>query len=107
MKSPGQSKILHPYSTIDPATGNILEPVKSCAIVERALCMGMKLKILRSMPDGNWISSFDPLGFYIESFPIVSLWYYIIRDDINYYISGGAPTRMGATDQPKPLLTNK
>ena len=35
MKSPGQSKNLHPYSTIDPATGNILEPVKSSCYYER------------------------------------------------------------------------
>ena len=46
---------LHPYTTIDPASGLILEPVKSCAILERDM-YGNEIKILRSMPDGGWIS---------------------------------------------------
>ena len=46
---------LHPYSTIDPATGNILEPVKSCGFVERDM-YGNEIKVLRSLQDGNWIS---------------------------------------------------
>ena len=57
---------LHPYSTIDPATGNILERVKSCAIVERNM-YGNEIKILRSMPDGNWISFSDSGVLYRSS----------------------------------------
>ena len=57
---------LHPYSTIDPATGNILEPVKSCGIVERDM-YGNEIKVLRSMPDGNWISFTDSGVLYRSS----------------------------------------
>ena len=46
---------LHPYSTLDPATGNLLEPIKSCGMLERDM-YGNEIKVLRSMPDGDWLS---------------------------------------------------
>ena len=43
------------YATVDPESGNLLQPARAGAILERDL-YGRDVKVLRSLPGDNWIA---------------------------------------------------
>jgi hypothetical protein len=51
---------LHPDASVDPATGQILEPVRASAFLERE-SSGAELQVSRALPDDQWVT-FGPRG---------------------------------------------
>ena len=49
---------LHRYASVDPESGNILEPARAGAMLERDL-YGRDVRVLRSLPGDNWIAFGD------------------------------------------------
>ena len=49
---------LYRYASVDPESGNILEPARAAALLERDL-YGRDVKVLRSLPGDNWIAFGD------------------------------------------------
>lgn len=47
-------KDLHPFAWVDPESGNILEPARSGAILERTMD-GAERRVLRSLPGNQWV----------------------------------------------------
>jgi hypothetical protein len=56
---------LHPEATVDPETGDVLQPARSAAVLESDMRAVEKI-VLRALPGGEWIS-FGPRGIVAAS----------------------------------------